>query len=149
MSLLNTEGLKNAALVWAMEGLHDRYDNFLDMLLGETDDRWLLPTYFTVKFEQNFEDGMGELAILLNHALEHDVLYEHYVEVTRTALDHYYLCNDDVREKYVNLFKAYLRIKDFLDTKPKEQNREIAEEMLAEFDLNEEHFELLMPSNYY
>lgn len=88
------EIVRMIAYNWAMNDVHQEtnYGRFFDMLLGETDDRWVLPHYFTIKLGETrwYEDAFSDLAIFLNQAIQYDVLYEHYVKETRESLKKFY-----------------------------------------------------------
>jgi hypothetical protein len=91
-----------AALVWTLEHLHGTYDSFLEMLLTETEDRHVLPSFFvlTLTGKTHDEETLSELCIFLHRALEHDVLFKHYVKETRMELKNYCPGSNDIHEVF-------------------------------------------------
>lgn len=101
------ENIKNATYHWAMEDMHQTssYNSFFDMLIGETDDRWIIPSYLVVKLSDDStrNDSIFELASFLSQAIEYDGLYDTYVAETQSLLLDF--CPDN--PGIVRLFAAY------------------------------------------
>lgn len=104
------KNIQVAAYNWAMEDLHQvgAYDSFFDMLLGETDDRWIIPSFLVVKLSNMVfrKDGMFSLALFLSFAIKYNALYEYYVAETRKLLQEF--LPDD--EQIAELFGIYDKI---------------------------------------
>lgn len=100
------ENIKAAAYHWAMEDMHQTsYDSFFDMLIGETDDRWIIPSYFAVKLscDSTRDDTIYDLKHFLSHAIKYDTLYDALAEEARTLILDF--CPDN--PGIVRLFAAY------------------------------------------
>jgi hypothetical protein len=89
------------AYIWAMENLHHKYDNFFDMLLGETDDRCIIPSYLAVQLsKRDTEEGESDLAFFLARAITYETLYDTYVEETRKVLGHLFPTSDYIQRVF-------------------------------------------------
>jgi len=111
--------LKDAAYNWAMEDLHQNgaYNFFFDMLIGETDDRWLISSYLAVKFSQEDTrtDAIGSLGYFMRSALEYEELYQDYLEETRILLADLFPEDDKIKQA----FELHDRIKALPENKRK------------------------------
>lgn len=110
----HTQNVKSASFHWAIEDLHQKsYDRFLDMLIGETDDRWVIPSYFVMKMEKEHlrQDVAFDLSVFLSTALQYEELYEEYAKETRDVLGELFPDAENVKEVF-NLYEAISGLDD-------------------------------------
>lgn len=101
----STKHVKGAALGWVMSS-DGHYHNFLEMLITETEDRWLLPHYLVVRFSDSDSQiqAAWELAYVLSFSLESRMgeydKYAEYVKEARALLSNLYPANNLIEEVF-------------------------------------------------
>jgi len=102
--------VKNAMYIYIVEDMHDRYDNFLDFLMNETDQRYIIKYYFysMIKVEAYRDKALTQLGYYLYQVLD-DPMKECMKSYTDDIED--YLCNmgldTDWENSIENIFNAY------------------------------------------
>jgi len=75
--------LRDAALAWSMRDMRkpQHYEMFFQMLLGESDYRYLISACLAVKLasKSSHMDGMHDLIMFFQHALQDQGRYDHYM----------------------------------------------------------------------
>ena len=108
MSEASRSVVKDAAYIFAMEGLCSTdsgvYDNFLDFLMTETDQRCVLPNYFACLFEYNADRARSNLQMFLYNVLSDEskmYLLKGYAQDVKKALE-----DNDEAQKIFGAFET-------------------------------------------
>ena len=119
--------IQKTTFVWVMENMDDHYHGFVEMLFGETDDRWLIQHYIALKLnvscDAKKESAMWELGWFLERALEYQELYDEYVKDARVFLKYIYPENKEIEE----LFEIYEKIVNINESSGEDDKREMIE----------------------
>lgn len=112
--------VKDAAYIFCMEGLmsmsNGAYDNFMDFLMTETDQRWILPHYFDCLFNEKFliDKAFENLALFLYIYIDDEsrnYLLKSYAQDTHDLLK---------KSKYAKdiekLFAAYNKLRALIES---------------------------------
>jgi len=86
--------VKEASYVYVMENMDNYYDNFAEMLYGETEDRWILQHYLALKLNvsdnKKKESAMWELGWFLDKAIDCQELFAEHAKDAGKFLKYIY-----------------------------------------------------------
>lgn len=124
--------VQRAALVWVMEDMCDHYDNFTEMLYGETDDRWILQHYLALKLnvtcDKKRDSAMWELGWFLERALDNQELFSYHAENCGKFLKYIYPEDKVIAE----LFTIYEKVAAVDKNLSSDEKREIIESLVRD-----------------
>jgi hypothetical protein len=115
------EYIQEPSLTWITKELHSEFDSFLDMLIRETEDRWLIPHYLVVHLDRDFGFGLEDLAHVLRRAIDDEIDLRSYVEDARAILKE---TLGNVKE-IDDLFAIYDAIPEDYETLDEEERAEL------------------------
>jgi len=119
--------VKEASYVYVMENMDNCYDNFAEMLYGETEDRWILQHYLALKLnvsdDKKKESAMFELTWFLSRAIDCQELFDEYAKDAREFLKHIYPEDKEIAE----LFEIYEKIVSINERSDVDDQREMIE----------------------